>query len=96
MSRAFGYFFLLYVPLIRSDFPCFFLDSTGDWVPVVSNMGVLHLIIKLHVRIAENYRLLNRTEKCIKSYEDAYTVRAGRNRCAFSSLKLAFSHRAFS
>jgi hypothetical protein len=43
-------------------------------VQVSSTIGVMHLIIKLHVRIAENYRLLNRTTKCIKTYEDAHTV----------------------
>ncbi|KAL3914266.1 MAG: hypothetical protein SGILL_006170, partial [Bacillariaceae sp.] len=47
--------------------------QSGESGEVSSNVGVLHLIIKLHVRIAENYRLLNRTVKCIKAYEDAYT-----------------------
>lgn len=60
---------------------CFFspiLGFAGDWRRVASNLNVLSLIIKLHIRIAENYRVLGRVVKSVKSYEDAYTVRIWR------------------
>jgi hypothetical protein len=62
---------LSHFDLICLDMP----GVAGDWVKVSSSMPVLNYIIKLHLRIAENYRLLGRVMKCIKSYEDAYTVR---------------------
>ncbi|KAG7361535.1 adenylate/guanylate cyclase [Nitzschia inconspicua] len=46
----------------------------GDWREVSSTPSVFSFIIRLNVRIAENYRLLGRIMKCVKSYEDAYMM----------------------
>ncbi|KAL3918405.1 MAG: hypothetical protein SGILL_004251, partial [Bacillariaceae sp.] len=52
-------------------------SDVGDWVQVSSNIEVLNLIIKLHLRIAENYRLVDRIQYCVKTYEDAYAILRG-------------------
>mmetsp|Transcript_21279 Transcript_21279/g.37430 ORF Transcript_21279/g.37430 Transcript_21279/m.37430 type:complete len:678 (-) Transcript_21279:222-2255(-) len=49
-------------------------DDEDCWVQVSAESDVLDLIIKLHCRIADTFRMLNRMEKCIKTYQDAYTI----------------------
>lgn len=49
--------------------------SDNDWVEVVSDPVVLDLILRLHVRIAENQKILGEVNLAVETFQDAYKVR---------------------
>jgi hypothetical protein len=52
-----------------------FLKSPPDeWVKVAGQPEVLDLIVRLHIRIAEAYRLIGDLVLCVDTFEDAYAI----------------------
>ena len=47
---------------------------TDEWAKVSAEPEVLDLIVRLHIRIAEAYRLIGDLALCIETFQDAYAV----------------------